>query len=136
MVVRYSYLWSRDSLRGEEEGRKFRPCAIVLTVEAGENGETVVVAPITHTPPRDAMNALEIPSRVKQQLGLDEDRAWIVLTEINQFRWPGPDLYPVAGTDPPEITFGFLPPNLYRTMRTRIAEIVRDGNFTSVKRTE
>jgi hypothetical protein len=38
MVVRYAYLWRDEHQRGQEEGVKDRPCAILLAVqnEAGE----------------------------------------------------------------------------------------------------
>jgi hypothetical protein len=34
---------------------------------------------------------------VKRHLGLDGERSWIVLDEINDFIWPGHDLRPVPG---------------------------------------
>jgi hypothetical protein len=49
----------------------------------------VAVAPITHSPPHDMSVAVEIPLRVKEHLGLDSERSWIMLNEVNVFRWPG-----------------------------------------------
>ena len=31
-VLRYPYLWARQARAGETEGRKLRPCAVVLAV--------------------------------------------------------------------------------------------------------
>ena len=92
LVIRYSYLWRREQREGREEGAKDRPCAIVLVAEE-EDGETlVVVLPITHRSPDSAAAALELPPAIKRRLGLDDERSWVVLTESNQFGWPGPDL--------------------------------------------
>lgn len=33
LVISYSYLWKEEEKQGLVEGRKDRPCAIVLTVE-------------------------------------------------------------------------------------------------------
>ncbi len=55
---------------------------------------TVVCVPITHTPPSDPADAVEIPPALKAHLGLDDLPSWIVVTETNDFLWPGPDLRP------------------------------------------
>ena len=76
LVIRYSYLWTEDHARGQEEGVKDRPCAVIL-VTAGEAGEQVVTAlPITHTPPLNLRLAVEIPHMVKRRLGLDDVPSW------------------------------------------------------------
>jgi hypothetical protein len=33
LVIRYVYLWSHEWVRGQEEGVKDRPCAIILVTE-------------------------------------------------------------------------------------------------------
>jgi hypothetical protein len=99
LVVSYSYLWKEEEERGQVEGRKDRPCAIVLAVDDPDpkvDGRTqVAVAPITHSPPHDPNVAVEIPSRVKEHLGLDSERSWVILEEVNIFTWPGFDLRPI-----------------------------------------
>jgi len=76
LVIRYSYLWTEDHARGQEEGVKDRPCAVIL-VTAGEAGEQVVTAlPITRTPPLNLRLAVEIPHMVKRRLGLDDVPSW------------------------------------------------------------
>jgi hypothetical protein len=52
----------------------------------------VAVVPITHLPHSDPHVAIEIPPAVKKDLGLDEERSWIVVDEFNTFTWPGYDL--------------------------------------------
>jgi hypothetical protein len=58
--------------------------------------------------------AVEIPAVVKRHLGLDEARSWIVVSEINRFIWPGPDLRPVSRAEPGRFEYGFLTPALFR----------------------
>jgi hypothetical protein len=37
LVIRYSYLWAEEYGRGQEEGVKDRPCAVILvTTDAAE----------------------------------------------------------------------------------------------------
>jgi hypothetical protein len=135
LVISYAYLWRRESEAGQVEGAKDRPCAIVLAVrrERPEAAIIVTVAPITHAPPRDPALAMEIPPKVKQHLGLDSERSWIVLDEFNEFAWPGFDLRPLPGT-PGRYKYGFLPPALYRKMVERILGLRRERRvFVSIR---
>jgi hypothetical protein len=92
-VIRYSYLWMEEHKRGQEEGIKDRPCAVILVV-VDEAERVVTVLPISHAPPVDSNLAVEIPPLVKRRLYLDDERSWVVLTKDNRFIWPGPDLRP------------------------------------------
>lgn len=137
LVIRYSYLWHSEHSEGREEGLKDRPCAIVAAVRTDEAGETrVLVIPITHSPPVASSDAVEIPPLIKEQLGLDATRSWIVLSEWNNFAWPGPDLRPVPGADPASVAYGFLPPRFFNAVRGRFLELARQGRARGVKRTE
>lgn len=75
LVIRYSYLWKAEQRREQEEGVKDRPCAVVLTTTTEDGAQSVVVLPITHTPPQDALSAIEVPAAVKRRLGLDDERS-------------------------------------------------------------
>jgi hypothetical protein len=120
LVIRYAYLWRREYLDGQDEGVKDRPCAIILARQIVEGETQVVVLPITHEPPRNAQDAIEIPPETKRRLGLDSDKSWIVITEANNFIWPGPDLRPKqAGGDATDIAYGFLPQSLFRLVREK-----------------
>lgn len=124
LVVRYSYLWRREFLEGREEGQKDRPCAIIAAVRADKGGVTrVLVLPITHREPNDATAAVEIPAKVKSRLGLDEARSWVVLSEWNEFVWPGPDLRRLPGADDLSVAYGMLPPKLFAIVRDRFLSI-------------
>lgn len=90
LVIRYAYLWKREADVGREEGSKDRPCAIVMAVVTQDGEQEVLVLPITHSPPANPADAVEIPSQTKARLGLDADRSWVVITEANAFVWPGP----------------------------------------------
>jgi len=47
--------------RGQEEGLKDRPCAIILSTPTVDVDPHVYVLPITHSPPLTPDAALEIP---------------------------------------------------------------------------
>jgi PemK-like, MazF-like toxin of type II toxin-antitoxin system len=112
LVISYAYVWHHEHDSGVEEGRKDRPCVILIAIERQQDNDTVVVAlPVTHRPPKDATVAVEIPQGVKQQLGLDLERSWVVVNEGNQFVWPGYDLRKVPGRD--QFHYGFLPPHFF-----------------------
>jgi hypothetical protein len=136
LVIRYSYLWKREQEEGREEGMKDRPCAVVLVVTDEDGEQEVLVLPITHTPPANADDAVEIPPATKKRLGLDADRSWIVITEANEFVWPGPDLRPISGRDASTIAYGPLPPRLFAHVRDRFLERDRREKSAHVKRTE
>jgi hypothetical protein len=94
LVIRYSYLWLDEYRRGQEEGTKDRPCAVILVSAASQGERVITVLPVTHAPPADPDLAVEIPRTTKRRLGLDDERSWVVLSEANRFIWPGPDLRP------------------------------------------
>ena len=96
-VISYSYLWAREAAAGEESGRKDRPAVVVVARIERAAATLILVAPITHAVPENKADAIEIPANVKKQLGLDRDRSWIVVNELNRFIWPGPDIRPVSG---------------------------------------
>lgn len=121
LVISYAYLWRHEHNRGQEEGRKTRPCVVILAVEGRSTAVRVTVAAITHTAPDADRVALEVPPKVKQHLGLDDERSWIVLDEVNQFDWPGFDLRPVPGRSD-TYDYGFIPPKLYAAAKDRLLE--------------
>ena len=121
LVVRYAYLWDREAQQGREEGVKDRPCAVVLVLLDADDQPMVRVLPITHSAPAVVADALEIPPVTKARLGLDSERSWVVLTEANDFSWPGPDLRPLPGRGPESVAFGVLPPGFFRMLRERLA---------------
>ena len=136
LVISYSYLWSGEAEAGHVEGRKSRPCAIVLVVQHAEGKAPVVaVVPITHSPHRNPDAAIEIPQAVKRHLGLDEQSSWIVLDDFNVFTWPGFDLRPVPGQKD-RYHYGFLPPRLFESLIAKFSELRRHGKALQTSRDE
>ena len=131
LVISYSYLWHEEYRQGRIEGVKNRPCAIVLV--ASDQDKTVFVAPVTHTKPHEKDAAVEIPPATKVRLGLDSERSWVVISEVNRFVWPGVDLAVVPG-NPGRFDYGFLPPGLYKKIVEMFAERARGKKVAAVHR--
>jgi hypothetical protein len=136
LVIRYSYLWLSEAASGREEGLKDRPCAIVVvTADVGER-KRVLALPITHSLPRDMEFAVELPQETKRRLRLDDQHSWIMLSEWNDFLWPGPDLRPLPGKGPETVALGYLPPGFFEHMRQRFLALARKQLAKRVRRTE
>ncbi len=136
LVIRYSYLWHKEFMAGQEEGVKDRPCAIVAAIQTDDNGRRrVLVLPVTHSKPDNLELAIEIPASVKRHLGLDEEQSWIVLSESNEFLWPGPDLRRVRNGDDSTVAHGFLPPRLFATVCQRFIALEKKRQATRIQRT-
>jgi hypothetical protein len=132
-VIRYAYLWWNEARTGREDGVKDRPCSIVLTRITTEGRTVAYVLPVTHMPPLNDEDGIEIPATTKQRLGLDTERSWIITTEFNQFTWPGPDLRPTASG---EYLYGYLPEKLLRLVLEQVKKNARDKRLRTVSRTE
>jgi hypothetical protein len=113
LVISYAYLWAREHGGGAEEGRKNRPCAII-----------------------DPADAVEIPASLKAHLGLDDLPSWIVVTETNDFLWPGPDLRPLPGAQPSRFDYGMLPPRFFAHIRDRLLQAHLHRKLSRVPRSE
>ena len=122
-------------VRAARRGLKDRPCAIVLVVLRKGEHPIVRVLPVTHSAPANPEDAFEIPRPTKQRLGLDSERSWVVLSEANDFIWPGPDLRPVPGSDPSSVAYGFLPPGFMRALNERLQRRWREHRAKAVTRT-
>lgn len=105
---------------------------VVARIVAGDRTE-LFVAPITHSSPARG-DGIEIPPRVKQHLGLDVERSWIIATELNRFTWPGPDIRPVAEGDTP--LYGTIPAKLFEQLRQAISAHVEGHRMRIPKRSE
>jgi hypothetical protein len=135
LVIRYSFLWREQADRGQEEGEKDRPCAVIMTT-VDDRGETVVIVlPITHTLPTHPELAVEIPLATKRRLGLDDERSWIIVTEANRFVWPGPDLRPRTPGDTASVAYGELPAKLFEEVRDKLAAAIERRLARPVRRT-
>ena len=139
LVISYSYLWKEEEERGMVEGRKDRPCAIVLSIDDpdpdGGGRKQAAVAPLTHSPPHDQFVAVEIPLRVKEHLGLDSERSWVILEEVNVFTWPGFDLRPISKGET-RIDYGLLPPKFFERLIAKFTELRAQGRVAGASRDE
>ena len=136
LVISYAYLWADQHRTGIEEGAKDRPCAIIAAHQVIAEREVVTVVPVTHSPPADKADAIEMPPALKAFLGLDDLPSWIVVSETNDFFWPGPDLRPRRGFSPARFDYGMLPPRFFAHLRDRVLQAARSRRLRSVPRTE
>jgi hypothetical protein len=102
--------------------------------EAGK--KIITVLPVTHSPPADEAHAVEMPRETKERLGLDGERSWVVVSEANQFVWPGPDLRPATSGDASSSSYGLLPRGFYRKIRDRFDAAIVAQSAHVVSRTE
>jgi hypothetical protein len=103
---------------------------VVAARQIIESRVVMTVVPVTHTPPHDPADAVASPSQLKAHLGLDDMPAWIVVTETNDFLWPGPDIRP--GT----ADYGMLPPRFFAHLRDKILQAHLRRKLSRVQRTE
>lgn len=133
LVISYAYLWRQDYGRGLEEGRKNRPCVIMIVEQQSRTAARITVAPITHSSPSPDRLAILMPPQVKAHLGLDDAPSWLVLDEVNQGPWPGFDLRPIAGQQN-LYAYGFLPPRLYDAARKTMLQAYEMQKLQMTKR--
>ncbi|MEQ1952982.1 hypothetical protein [Mesorhizobium sp. CN2-181] len=107
-----------------------------MALETHEGATSVVVLPISHAPPADGTSTIEIPSDTKRRLGLDDERSWVVLSEANQFVWPGFDLRFSRPGDASSVAYGELPANFFRDLRAAFVKALREKRIRLVSRTQ
>lgn len=122
-VLRFSFLWSYEDERGILEDHKDRPVVLVISKNP-ERGSCIVVA-ITHREPEAPVVGIEVPAAVRKELGLDDLRQWIIISEGNRFIWPGPDLRAIPDVDPPSVIYGQIPKGLYVDVLAQLQALVR-----------
>ena len=59
-----------------------------------------------------------------------------MVTEVNEFIWPGPDLRPIAGRDASTTSYGALPPKFFAHVRDKFLERDQREKAAWVSRTE
>lgn len=133
LVVRYDYLWSREAAAGRMQG-KDRPACLVAASDSTAKPRFVVLLPITHSAPIGDTVGIEIPAKVRQAIGLDDEPSWVVISEYNVDEWPNAGLSPIPG-NPDAYAYGFIPPGLFAVIRARLVELARTNKSEAVKRT-
>ena len=71
---------------------------------------------------------------MKKHLGLDRERSWIVVTELNRFIWPGPDVRPTPDSESP--FYDALPDWLFKLVRQGVVQRAEAGRLKVTNRTE
>ena len=132
LVVRYDYLWMREAGSGRIEG-KDRPVCLVAASDSAVTPRYVVLLPITHSPPDIDTVGIEIPYDVRQALGLDDARSWVIVSEHNVDEWPNGGLSPRPGR-PGEFSYGFIPPGLFANIKAKFIEVERQGRSGNIRR--
>ncbi len=112
LVVSYAYLWQREHWPDRKRGAKTDPASSSWRSSAMRTARPSLLSCRSPTAPRPIQRR---PSRyrcrVKRHLGLDDDSSWIVVTEGNEFLWPGYDLRKLPHGD--RYDYGFLPPRFF-----------------------
>ncbi len=109
---------------------------IVPSATRDQSGTIVTVVPVTHNPPADPQAAVELPAETKRRLGLDGERSWAIVSEVNRFRWPGPDLRPIPNSNPPRFSYGLLPAKLFLRIRQTLIDIAGRRRAAIIQRTD
>ena len=131
LVIRYDYLWSNAAAAGRDHG-KDRPACLLAASDSTASPRFVVILPITHTPPAGETVGIEIPSRVRQAIGLDDAPCWVIASEHNVDEWPnGLDVIPGR---PGVFCYGFLPPRLFAQIKAKFLALSQHGRGSEVRR--
>jgi hypothetical protein len=130
-VIGYRYLWWNEHRKGQQEGAKERPCAVVYAVKSVVDKTRIYVLPITHTKPFETEDGMELLPQWQRHLGLDDQPSWIMTSELNYFEWPGVD---IRGSNTEDISYGFLPHRVTTRLRELIRERVRRNRVRALVR--
>lgn len=130
-VIPFWYLWWREHERGEESGRKQRPCLVIAVDASDPKKPRLALLPLTHSQPDAQRVGVEIPPRVKAHLGLDRERAWVICDEQNEFTWPG---YDVGKTSDGRSSFGGVPDKFLSQLIEAHREARKRGSLKSASR--
>ena len=67
----------------------------------------------------------EPPAETRRRPGFQDAPCRVVLTEVNRFVWPGPDLRPVETAAGPSWSYGLLPARLFLRLRDEVVARAR-----------
>ena len=132
MVIRYDYLWTNEAAIGRNQGKE-RPACLLAAMDSSSSPRFVVILPITHTQPSKDTVGFEIPTRVREVLGLHQAPCWIIVSEHNVDEWPNAGLAPLPGR-PGIFSYGFIPPGLFAQVKAKFLELYEKGQSGRVRR--
>jgi hypothetical protein len=76
---------------------------------------------------------IEIPPKVRQAIGLDDEPCWVIVSEHNVDEWPNAGLRPLPGR-PGIFAYGFVPPRLFARIKAGFLELAKQGRSPGIKR--
>lgn len=85
LLIWYPYLWARQQDGGETEGRKHRPCCLVVPRHDPASGKTVLfLLPVSTLAPGPGQRAVAIPEIERRRAGLTHWKSgWVYVSEYN-----------------------------------------------------
>ena len=128
-MLRHPYLWARQSTEGETEGRKLRPCAVILALHI-RNGQTELrLCAITTQPPQRNTNAVEVPEIEKRRAGLDGSiPLWVIIDEHNL------DVFENSFYIEPQSQIGTFSATFTKKLQAAMILAIRQKSSQSVRR--
>ncbi len=128
-VLRYPYLWARQAGIGETEGRKSRPCAVILAVRNDKGKTELRLCAVTSQPPQAHTRAVEIPAIEKRRAGLDGDISlWVIVDEHNV------DVFEQSYYIEPRSTVGQFSSAFTKELQAQMIVVLRERVSRAVKR--
>jgi|SRR4051812_2439780 hypothetical protein len=90
-----------------------------------------MVCAITHSPPEPPTIGIEIPAEAKGDTGLDEDRSWVIVNEVNKVGWSSSRF---TRTNLGRWTYGVLPEEVMTAVRDAIRDRIKANQMDVVDR--
>jgi hypothetical protein len=131
LVIGYSYLWHHDYKLERDFSEKPATHGVVLSVEEEVGDKLVIVAALTDIKRRDT-EGIELPEATRIRLGLPSPQYWIIISEVNRFVWPGPDLRSVSALT--ENGLSAIPPALFETVKSAMRALSKRDQLKAVTR--
>ena len=125
LVVHYGFVWARIGAGTPPDAGKYRP-SLIVDLEAVEEARLpgraicrVTYLPISHVAPRRDEQAIVIPPRVAQHLGLTAVTSFLYTSYAVEDDWPF-DLGHIPGSSD-RFDYGFIPPRLFEAVAADFA---------------
>lgn len=128
-VFRYPFLWKRQQMQGETEGRKSRPVCMAVTAANAEGNTVLFIVPITTQPPATGRIAVEVPAIEARRAGLDiEKPCWVMLDEFNS------DVFERSYVFEDRTPLGAFSPKFTAKLQEILLEAAKGGKARNVTR--
>ena len=128
-VFTYPFLWKRQQMQGETEGRKPRPVCMAVTTVNTEGNTLLFIVPITTLPPSDGRIAVEVPVIEAKRAGLDTGKpCWVMLDEYNS------DVFERSYVFEDRTPLGAFGPKFTTELQRILLNALRGGKVSTVNR--